>query len=594
MPKRFLALALAVSTIAAAAGAEPPSVKPVRAAYNAALAREQAVRAALSAPDALATILIDVRAITAAYESIFKRYATSGYGDDALWNGGRLALDAYTKFGQTQDRDTAARLLNKLAATYPTSKFARQVAEQLARVEERTAESLAPPVGAAPPVGRAVQTSQADKIATIREIRRTVTPQSVRITIELDGEVAFHDERIGDPDRVFLDLTGSRAAPNLVDRTLRFESDDDPVRQVRIGRHPNHTTRVVLDANGVGSHSVSTLTSPFRIVVECMRTQEVKLTGAPGPKETAYVPPVLPSRPPTREWMKAYPNLSPRATARITSATESIGPVPTPMSAAPAAPTTPTPAPTTPPARTTPGGVSIARQLGLGVSRIVIDPGHGGHDPGARGRGVTEAELVLDVSQRLQKLLENSGIEVILTRSTDEFVPLQERPAMANRENADLFLSIHANASPTGVARGIETYFLNFANNPNAEQVAARENAASALSMGTLPDMVKAIALNNKVDESRDFAGHVQHAMVERLRTSNKTLKDLGVKQAPFIVLIGATMPSVLAEISFVTNPQEAKLLKSNPYRQKIAEALFNAIRKYQTSLKSVQTVAHQ
>jgi N-acetylmuramoyl-L-alanine amidase len=112
--------------------------------------------------------------------------------------------------------------------------------------------------------------------------------------------------------------------------------------------------------------------------------------------------------------------------------------------------------------------------------------------------------------------------------------------------------------------------------------------------MGTLPDMVKAIALNNKVDESKDFAGHVQHAMVDRLRTSNKTLKDLGVKQAPFIVLIGATMPSVLAEISFVTNPQEARLLKSNAYRQKIADALFNAIRKYQTSLKTVQTVAHQ
>jgi N-acetylmuramoyl-L-alanine amidase len=236
----------------------------------------------------------------------------------------------------------------------------------------------------------------------------------------------------------------------------------------------------------------------------------------------------------------------------------------------------------------------MARQLGLGISRIVIDPGHGGHDPGAQARGVTEAELVLDVSLRLQKLLEKAGIEVMLTRTTDDFVPLQERPALANRENADLFLSIHANASPSGGARGVESYFLNFASNPNAAQVAARENAASALSMGTLPDMVKAIALNTKVDESRDFATYVQHAMVDRLRTTNKTLKDLGVKQAPFIVLIGATMPSVLAEISFVTNPQEARLLKGNAYRQKIAEALFNAIRKYQSSLKSVQTVAHQ
>ena len=205
----------------------------------------------------------------------------------------------------------------------------------------------------------------------------------------------------------------------------------------------------------------------------------------------------------------------------------------------------------------------MARQLGLGVSRIVIDPGHGGHDPGAKGKGVTEAELVLDVALRLEKLLQKvPGVEVILTRRTDEFIPLPERTAIANREGADLFLSIHANASTSGQAHGIETYFLNFANNQSAAAVAARENAASTQAMGGLPDFVKAIALNNKLDESRDLALQVQRAMVDRQRGSNKTLKDLGVKQAPFVVLIGAKMPSVLAEISFVTNPQEAKLLK--------------------------------
>jgi N-acetylmuramoyl-L-alanine amidase len=250
-----------------------------------------------------------------------------------------------------------------------------------------------------------------------------------------------------------------------------------------------------------------------------------------------------------------------------------------------------------PPASTpNPGaGFSMARQLGLGVSRIVIDPGHGGHDPGAKGKGVTEAELVLDVSLRLQRLLEKvRGVEVILTRQTDDFVPLQERTAIANREGADLFLSIHANASANNQARGIETYFLNFANNLSAAAVAARENAASGQAMGALPDFVKAIALNNKLDESRDFATLVQHAMVDKLRTTNKTVKNLGVKQAPFVVLIGASMPSVLAEISFLTNAQEAKLLKGSPYRQRIAEALFTAIRKYQTSLTHGQTVAER
>jgi N-acetylmuramoyl-L-alanine amidase len=233
------------------------------------------------------------------------------------------------------------------------------------------------------------------------------------------------------------------------------------------------------------------------------------------------------------------------------------------------------------------GGFSLARQLGLGVSRIVIDPGHGGHDPGAKGSGVTEAELVLDVALRLETLLTQvPGMEVVLTRREDEFVPLQERTAIANRETADLFLSIHANANSSVHVNGIETYFLNFANNLSEAAVAARENAASGQAMNALPDAVKAIALHNKLDESRDFATMVQRTMINKVRATNKTTKDLGVKQAPFVVLIGASMPSVLTEISFLTNPQEARLLKRNNYRQRIAEALFEAIRKYQTSLK--------
>jgi N-acetylmuramoyl-L-alanine amidase len=180
----------------------------------------------------------------------------------------------------------------------------------------------------------------------------------------------------------------------------------------------------------------------------------------------------------------------------------------------------------------------------------------------------------------------------VLTRRADEYVPLQERTALANRESADLFLSIHANASENPLARGIETYFLNFANNLSAAAVAARENAASGQAMAELPDLIKAIALNNKLDESKDFATIVQRAMIERLRPANKSLKDLGVKQAPFVVLIGAAMPSVLAEISFVTNTQEARLLRGSAYRQRIAESLLTAVTKYQTSLKKTVATA--
>jgi N-acetylmuramoyl-L-alanine amidase len=177
-------------------------------------------------------------------------------------------------------------------------------------------------------------------------------------------------------------------------------------------------------------------------------------------------------------------------------------------------------------------------------------------------------------------------VDVILTRRRNVYVSLEERTAIANRAEADLFLSIHTNASGDTRAAGIETYFLNFAPNPAAEAVAARENAGSSRTMRELQDIVKAIALNNKIDESRDFADAVQSAMVAKLKRANMQARNLGVKQAPFMVLIGATMPGVLAEISFITNAKEAALLRTSRYRDQIAEALLAGIMNYQRSLK--------
>jgi N-acetylmuramoyl-L-alanine amidase len=246
-----------------------------------------------------------------------------------------------------------------------------------------------------------------------------------------------------------------------------------------------------------------------------------------------------------------------------------------------------------PPSRNVAGGFSLSRQLGLGVARIVIDPGHGGYDPGAEMRGLSESELTLDVALRLEKLLEKQpGVDVVLTRRGNRYVPLDERTAIANRAAADLFLSIHANASADARARGIETYFLNFASNSAAEALAARENAGSSRTMRELQDIVTAIALNNKIDESRDFASFVQGSMYDRLRRVNRQARNLGVKQAPFAVLIGATMPGILVEISFLTNRQEATLLRTPKYRDQIADALLNGVMKYQKSLKASQAVA--
>ena len=230
--------------------------------------------------------------------------------------------------------------------------------------------------------------------------------------------------------------------------------------------------------------------------------------------------------------------------------------------------------------------LSIARQLGLQVSRIVIDAGHGGRDPGAHSNGLREADVVLDLARRVAARLESQpGVEVVMTRNDDTFVPLRARTALANEVGADLFLSIHANASRNSDAHGVETYFLDFALDPEAERIAARENLAAGGKMKDLQNLLEAIAANSKLQESRDFAGTIQRAMVNELREANGELRDLGVKQAPFFVLIGAHMPSVLAEVSFLTNRREAGLLATDAYRDRIADALAEGILHYRERL---------
>jgi len=529
-------------------------------AYVAALARERAVRTALANPVDRAAYLQDVRAVVTEYQAIVRRFPASGYSDDALWHAGRLALDSYSRFGDARDREAGIRLLQRLSAEYPTSTFVKLVPSTLEPFS--SSGSGGQPAERRPPEGgRYIETPA---LATIKGVTRTVLPDVVRIVVELDGEVPFHDERAGEPDRVLIDFARTRPSSAAADQTVRFSGDSDVVRQVRVGAVQNRATRLALDATGVATYSVYPLYNPYRLVIDCVRA----------PRTVPLRP--LVARPLLTTWARKLPSIDPREAALIHDTRTS----------APAGPADRVATMSVP-------NFSMARQLGLGISRIVIDPGHGGHDPGAKGDGLTEAELVLDVALRLeQMLLKLPGVEVVLTRRTDDFVSLQERTIIANRENADLFLSIHANASEDGQARGVETYFLNFANNLSAAAVAARENAASGQAMGALPDFVRAIALNNKLDESRELATSVQRSMIERLRPANKSVRDLGVKQAPFVVLIGAAMPSVLAEVSFVTNTQEAKLLRGAAYRQRIADALFFAIKKYQTSLRSVGSVA--
>jgi len=237
------------------------------------------------------------------------------------------------------------------------------------------------------------------------------------------------------------------------------------------------------------------------------------------------------------------------------------------------------------------GDRSLTRTLGLKIGRIVLDAGHGGHDTGTIGPdGLMEKDLVLDVALRLGRLLETRlGADVIYTRDDDTFIPLETRTAIANQHQADLFISIHANSSSDPSARGVETYFLNFTSNPEALEVAARENAVSQKSIFELQDLVKKITLKDKIDESRELATDVQQSLYTGLATRHSTLRDRGVKKAPFVVLIGANMPSVLAEISFVSNPTDEAKLETPDYREKIAESLYKGIAKYAGGLSGVK-----
>lgn len=702
---RVVAFALAVACVLWLPVRVEARAMSARDRYEQAMTLDQEARAAGEREgDGGTSGVSSARRALALYESVVRRFPTSGYCDNALLRGGELARWVYTRSGRASDKAAAAKYFAWLLREYPGSglraqaRTAARALETQADVEpvRRTANTSATaPVttAPAPPAAMAAPTPTAPAPAAsaasapsssapaasaapapvLRAIDRALVGGMVRITLVVDRETRFAHEVIDGPRRAFIDLFGVQPSAELKDAALRY--DGDAVRQVRVGRRPN-ATRVVLDLDGAPAVSVFTLYNPFRIVIDAERPRlAVNAPMAPrpstpvsAPAPAVMPPPSVPAAAPVvlavlddavpaaprdeNDVVPAdvvpslvsdvpYDELAPANRASVSAAGVSAAAVtpapvaPAPAVVAPVAPVpvasvpvraarrasspaipTPVPAPvrepvpstataeldadvalTAPvpsePAANRDGSFSLARQLGLGISRIVIDPGHGGHDPGTLTSGSNEAKLVLDVALRLEKLLaKEPGLDVVLTRRTDVFIPLEQRTAIANREGADLFLSIHANASRDPNARGLETYFLSFASNPEAEAVAARENAASANDMHNLPSIVRAIALNNKLDESRDLAGTVQQTLATRLAKSNPGVRSRGVKKAPFVVLIGAGMPSVLAEIGFITNKQEVALIKTPAYRQKIAEALHAAVLQYRRALKRQTAVA--
>ncbi len=450
---------------------------------------------------------------------------------------------------------------------------------------------------------------------TVRSVRFWSLAQGTRIAIEISAETRYKYDRLHDPERLFLDILDSKSA--VGDKAFQtIKVADRLLRQIRVAQKENQVTRIVLDLEQPVDHEITQAANPNRILIELRlpgRSAETRLSkGVTGKQriEPQPAPPLPAPAPPAKSELAAARHAETRPAESTPTETAPADSRPAPAPAPPPQPTSaeppaaaaaPGPRPvdkdlSAPADRainakganpTTSGKRSLTRSLGLRIERIVIDPGHGGHDHGTTGpSGLAEKDLVLDVSLRLGALVEQRlGAEVVYTRDSDEFITLTDRPAKANQLRADLFLSIHANSSPLKAISGSDVYFLNFTNSKESLDVAARENAGHGKSISELKDLVQKIALTEKLDESKDFAARIQSPLSSTWTRMNPTAKNRGVKKAPFVVLIGASMPAVLAEIGFISNPKDEALLKKPDQRQRIAEALFKGIQQYAASL---------
>lgn len=465
--------------------------------------------------------------------------------------------------------------------------------------------------------------------ALLTGIRHWSTPDYTRVAIDLEQEVKYETGRVPHPDRIFFDLHGAKVASALVGKS--FVVDDGFLHKIRVAQYRANLARVVLDVDDVAEYSAFLLPNPYRLIIDIHGRKivpKVAFRHPAAPPKTRTQPEVADAtakQPAAATEASAPANHEPAESQPVVDKTTDTARAEEPKledskidenEKATGKPTTgPTFQAVAPKnadagrtrsrskspdqtaraaAPSSSGERSLIRALGLKIGKIVIDAGHGGHDTGTIGpNGLMEKDLVLDVALKLGKLLEDRmGAEVIYTREDDTFIPLETRTAIANKEQADLFISVHANSSSDPEARGIETYYLNFTSSPDALEVAARENAVSQKSIHELQDLVKKIALKEKIEESREFALDVQKSLYGGLVVKSPGLHDRGVKKAPFVVLIGANMPSILAEISFVSNPTDERKLKTSEYRERVAESLYKGIAKYVSGLSGVRVAS--
>jgi len=546
------------------------------------------------------------------YKFLRREYPSSKHRIEAL-----LAIGVIYKndLGDVADGQSA---LEDLVRQYPNSQSAQKAREELGSLHSDDLEAAASreSVKVASKEARKAQrddsvSSKGSELVQVTAVEHWSTPDYTRVAIDLEQDVEFESQRIDNPDRIFFDLKNAYLASALKGKS--FDVDDGLVKKVRVAQFQPGKARIVIETDHNATYNASLLLNPPRLVID-VHSDDVH-----GEQTAARQPIVATTAKIEKETDATAIKIVPAKGKSISN-----GRVDAPKKVIVEADDPPSDDTDTPPQRpvakvartgasakaskhhsvviastreaqpTSSGDRSLIRALGLKIGKIVIDPGHGGHDTGTIGpNGLLEKDLVLDVSRRLGKLLEaRLGADVVFTRRDDTFIPLETRTSIANQEQADLFVSVHANSSHDPDARGVETYYLNFTSSPEALEVAARENAASDKDIHELQDLVKKIALREKIDESREFASDVQESLHSGLATKSAGIRDRGVKKAPFVVLIGANMPSILAEISFISNPIDEKRLKGPGYRQRIAESLYRGISRYVNGLGGVKVAS--
>jgi N-acetylmuramoyl-L-alanine amidase len=574
------------------------------------------------------------------YQFLLREYPKSKYCQDAMLRIAKLQRD------QLADTTLAKKTYEDFLKRYPRSARRREAQEALAELallqnsEETVAKTASENRGLAraavaeepreiPPMhsgGKSVAQPGSAEVPRVRRIRAAANGDATRVTIDLEDGVHFTSGRIRNPERIFFDLQGARLAPGVAQENVHVEGA--LLTAVRVAQNHAGVVRVVLDVMGVKDYAAVLSNNPAQLVIdlygnsaaEPVRTANAKRgqktatddssgsetaanSGARGtqtsPAKNSGDDPAPASEQPTTPNAKSAINgtvsgasagSNPATSARNSlSSGKSARSKALKAGSAGAKPDLVQPTSTPQPTRD--GQSTLTRTLGLKIGRIVLDPGHGGHDTGTIGpTGLMEKDLCLDVALRLGKIIEQRlpGADVIYTRSDDTFVPLEERTNIANQAKADLFISIHANSSHDTGARGIETYYLNLKGSPEAMEVAARENATAQEGVHDLQNLVMKITQTEKIDESREFATDIQNSLSYRIQKVNSSVKNRGVRKAPFVVLIGAAMPSILTEISFLSNPADEKLLKQPEQRQKVAEGLYQGIASYLQNMNSV------